>query len=623
MSMKKLYFFVFFSLSVSLLHAQAPVIEWQHSIGGSDNDDAQSIQQTVDGGYIVAGVTNSSDGDVTSNHGGSDAWIVKLAADGSIQWQETLGGSNNDNAGSVAQTSDGGFIVAGTTFSNDGDVTGNHGASDAWIIKLTSTGSVQWKETLGSDGFDYAGSIQPTSDGGYIFSGSTYAGNFSGRNYWVVRLAADGQIIWNDILGGSADDIATTASQTSDGGFIVSGYSSSKDGEVTENHDNPSAPNPADYWIVKLTTSGNIEWEHSFGGSLSERAANVQQTSDGGYIISGYSNSNDGDVTGNPTGVADFWIVKLTPTGTLQWEETLGGSQHDYAQWIQQTADGGYIVTGHSDSGDGDVTSFKGSYNYWVVKLFPGGGIQGQETLGGSNVDEAHQIKQTADGGFIVTGNSYSNDLDVTGHHGSTNTNDGWVVKLQGPQNIVIGLDWLSFNGILAENGVASLSWRTANEENVDGYSIEYATEASGSFKEVGYVKAKNVTDAEYHFSYTNAVNTNNIFRIKSKQANGKITYSSSIDLRANDQSGFSFGVFPNPFHNTGLLQIKTNKQVKVDVVIVDATGHQVLQPAKNMTLSAGIHQINVNTSSLPVGVYWAKLLSDDGTIKAFKIVKE
>ena len=233
--------------------AQAPTIEWQKCLGGSNDDWAYSIQQTSDSGLIVAGYTESSNGDVSGNHGAYDYWVVKLNSSGDILWQICLGGTNVDVAYSIQQTSDEGFIVAGYTCSNEGDVSGNHGNSDYWVVKLNSSGTIEWQKCLGGTDGDYANSIQQTSDGGFIVAGQTYSndgdvsGNHGGSDAWVVKLNSSGNIEWQKCLGGTGWDWENSIQQTSDGGFIVAGYTNSNDGDVSGNHGSK------DYWVVKLT----------------------------------------------------------------------------------------------------------------------------------------------------------------------------------------------------------------------------------------------------------------------------------------------------------------------------------------------------------------------------------
>ncbi|OFZ00738.1 MAG: hypothetical protein A3K10_12480 [Bacteroidetes bacterium RIFCSPLOWO2_12_FULL_31_6] len=340
--MKKINLILALFLASLYITAQ-PTIEWQKSLGGTNVEEASSIQQTTDGGYIVAGYANSNDGDVTGNHGSSDYWVVKISNIGAITWQKSLGGSLTDKATSILQTTDGGYVVAGVTYSTDGDVTGNHGFTDYWMVKLTNTGVIDWQKSLGGTSGDVATSIQQTTDGGYIVAGSSSStdgdvtGNHGLSDYWVVKLTSNGTIDWQKSLGGTNWDNPISIQQTTDGGYIVVGYSQSTDGDVTGNHGS------LDYWVVKITSTGTIVWQKSFGGTDVDAATSVQQTTDEGYIIAGYSMSNDGDIIGNH-GNQDYWVVKLDSIGGVDWKKSLGGTSGDAATSIQQTTDGAYII---------------------------------------------------------------------------------------------------------------------------------------------------------------------------------------------------------------------------------------------------------------------------------------
>ncbi len=338
---------------------------------------ASSIQQTPDGGYIVAGSTISQDGDVTGSHGDYDAWILRLNNFGDLLWQVALGGSEADAASSIAMTNDGGYIIAGSSYSVDGDVPGNQGSADYWVVKLDSAGAIQWQRTLGGSGYDSATDVKQTIDGGYILTGS----------------------------------------------------SSSTDGDVVDTHGS------SDEWIVKLDSNGNMEWQQSLGGSGDDEGSSIQQTSDGGYITAGETALDDGDISGNH-GFVDAWIVKLGATGEIQWQKCLGGSDYETAQSIQGTEDGGYIVLGSARSNDGDVSGNHGGQqgDYWAIRLDSAGTLLWQRCLGGSNSDLGNAVRQTSDGGYVLTGNSKSTDGDVTGNHGNY---DAWIVKL-GPDNVGI-----------------------------------------------------------------------------------------------------------------------------------------------------------------------------------------
>ena len=415
----------------------SPAITWQKCLGGSGNDIASSIQQTSDSGYIAVGSTGSNDGDVSGYHNKYDVWVVKLNSTGMLQWQITLGGSSNDYANSVQQTKDGGYIVAGYSGSNDGDLSENHGGYDAWITKLDSAGKIQWEKSFGGTENDYVYAIQQTDDGGYIFAGNSMSkdgdvtGNHGSFDYWIVKLDSKGIMQWQKSLGGKGFEEARSIKQTSDGGYIIAGFSVSKDGDVTGNH------GEQDFWVVKLNSSGNLQWQKSLGGSSKDNkssngedyAYSVQQTKDGGYIVAGYSGSNDGDATENHGKNHDFWVVKLNSSGVLQWQKSLGGTLNDAAYSIQQTKDGRYIVAGVTESNDGDVIGKHDDGDFWIINLNSEGNINWQKCLGGHGLEEVRSIQQTLDGGYIVAGYTYSNDGDVSGNH-SINS-DFWIVKLK------------------------------------------------------------------------------------------------------------------------------------------------------------------------------------------------
>ena len=365
-------------------------IQWQKSLGGARVDVAQSIQPTADGGYIVAGNTNSQDGDVTGYHPGPngcyqtcfnqticgyypDGLVVKLSSTGAIQWQKALGGSAADNLLSIQSTADGGYIASGLTYSNDGDVSGYHGGkeADAWVVKLSSSGAIQWQKVLGgSTGCDFANAVLTTPDGGYIITGHTdsYDGDVTSiageRDAWIVKLSSSGAIQWQKAIGGANSDYAYSFQSTPDGGYIVAGYTYSNNGDVSGNHGD------ADAWIVKLSSNGAIQWQKSLGGSNEEIARSIQPTTDGGYIVAGSAKSNNGDVSGNH-GDQDAWVIKLSNNGAIQWQKSLGGTANDFANSIQSTTDGGYIVAGQATSNNGDVSGNHGATDAWVIKLKP------------------------------------------------------------------------------------------------------------------------------------------------------------------------------------------------------------------------------------------------------------
>ncbi|MRX63592.1 fibronectin type III domain-containing protein [Maribacter luteus] len=409
-------------------------IAWEKSFGGSKIDMANSLQLTVDGGYIIAGTSDSDDGDVGGNNDaegylGGDFWIIKLNHSGDLMWETNLGGSSDEGGNDIQQTADGGYIVVGMTDSNDQDISGDTSSADVWIVKLDGSGNLVWETNYGGGSGDEANAVRQTVDGGYIVAGFTGSSdgdvedNNGGLDYWILKLDANGTLVWETTLGGSGFDIAKSIEQTSDGGYIVAGYSESPDGDVGGNY------GERDYWAVKLDASGNLAWETHLGGSLDDYAYDIHQTSDLGYIVAGYSESSDFDVSDN-YGNRDYWVVKLNTTGEITWEVNLGSSSVDGARSIQQTTDGGYIVAGNAGETDFDVSgSVNGGFlDYWVVKLTPEGVLSWEISMGGPENDYATAIQQTNDG-YIVSGYVSGPGGDISGS--GKGQWDYWVVKLE------------------------------------------------------------------------------------------------------------------------------------------------------------------------------------------------
>jgi uncharacterized delta-60 repeat protein len=319
----------FLALGVTLsspCHAQ-----WAIIYGGEGYDGAYSIQQTSDGGHIVAGRTDSF------GAGDADFWVLKLNAYGGVDWQKRYGGSSFEEAWSIRHTSDGGYVVAGQTESFGA------GSGDVWVLKLSCDGSVAWQKTYGGSGFDKGRSIQPTADGSYILVGETDVFGATGGDFWVLKLNANGSVAWQKRYGGSGWDTAYAVQQTTEGGYVVAGGTDS------------FGAGDADFWVLKLNSDGSIAWQRTYGGDNDDSARSIQGTLDGGYILAGYTDSFG-------AGQRDFWVLKLHSDGTVAWEKRYGGTESDDAHSIQQTSDGGYIVAGVTASfgaGYGDLWVLK------------------------------------------------------------------------------------------------------------------------------------------------------------------------------------------------------------------------------------------------------------------------
>jgi len=297
-----------------------------------------SVIQTSDGGYAITGVARTSEIAVNSN----DFWLVKTDADGNPEWNKTYdGGARDDGACTVIETNDGGYALVGSTNSFGGDF-------DAWLIKTYSDGTMEWNYSYGGSGHDYGYSMVYTSDGEYIIAGQTpgQTGPSSPSDFWLFKVNSTGQLQWERTYGGPYGDSALSVIQTSDGGYAMTGYAY------------PLGAGNMDFWLVKTNSTGHEQWNQTYGGPNDEHACSVIQTVDGGYAIVGCTESF-GAVNG------DFWLVKTNSTGHEQWNWRYGGDGEDWGQSVIQTSDGGYVLAGYTNS------CGAGGWDGWLIKLAP------------------------------------------------------------------------------------------------------------------------------------------------------------------------------------------------------------------------------------------------------------
>ncbi|MEO5569903.1 MAG: T9SS type A sorting domain-containing protein [Bacteroidia bacterium] len=520
----------------------APVIQWQNTIGGNHNDQLFSVQQCTDGGYILGGnsVSNISGDKTEDTIGGYDYWVIKLDGAGSIQWQNTIGGSLGENLFSIQQTTDGGYILGGISNSNiSGDKTENN-----------------WDTSL-----------YPTPD------------------YWLVKLDTAGNIAWQNTIGGTASDMLQSVQQTTDGGYILGGYSSSSiSGDKTENAiASASFCCYPDYWVVKVDSVGNIQWQNTIGGDSSDFLQSIYQTFDGGYILGGWTVSNiSGDKTENCQGHTDYWVVKLDSLGNIQWQNTIGGSYEDELYSIMQTTDGGYILGGWSisDSSGDKTENSMGNEDYWVIKLDSIGNIQWQNTIGGNYVEELHSVKQTIDGGYILGGWSWS-PISGDKTENSWGDTDYWIIKLDSIGNIL----WQNDIGGIYGDGLYSVC-----QTNDGGY---FLGGTSGSI----------VSGDKTETCFGGA----DYWVIKL----GPDTFTSITQL-PNYQ--FPISISPNPV--TEKLNVNVNNNELSEIILYDITGRKLLQ-------QKFLNSITLNTKQLAKGIYLYEVRNKNGVIKKGKVVKE
>jgi hypothetical protein len=365
--------------------SQAPPVAWNKIYGGIGVEEAYSVRQTFDGGYIFLGLTYSF------GAGGSGFWLVKTDRDGNKEWDKTFGGPLNEVGRSVRQTQDGGYILLGNTTSKGA------GVADLWLIKTDASGNRVWERTYGGSMEDRGYCVQQTTDGGYILVGLTRSKGEGLTDVWLIKTDASGNRKWDKAFGGKADDAGNFVLQTKAGGYILLGYTRSK------------GAGRADFWLVKTTPEGERSWDKTFGGSADDFGYVVRQTQDGGYVLLG-------DTESEGAGSVDYRLIKVTPAVAKEWDRTYGGERDDWSYSVQQAADGGYILYGHTR------TKGAGRTDAWLVKTNASGIREWDMTLGTATGDYGRAVRQTADGGYILVG--------YTSSYGAQGEFDAWLVKV-------------------------------------------------------------------------------------------------------------------------------------------------------------------------------------------------
>jgi hypothetical protein len=363
---------VLFSLSGSIF-ADAPLIQWEKTFGGTRGDGGRSVQQTSDGGFIIAGGTSSF------GAGSADVYLIKTDSSGNQLWQKTFGGSGYDAGYSVQQTTDGGYIIAGNTQSFGTEY------CDVYLIKTNSAGTLSWQKTFRFNKFWAEGHcVQQTTDGGYIIVGHTWTLVDGDWDVYLIKTDSNGNLLWQKTFPGTdiVIDMGESVQQTTDGGYIIAGSTHS------------FGAGDSDVYLIKTNPNGNLLWQKTFGGASVDGGMSVQQTIDGGYIIAGQTWSFG-------AGSGDVYLIKTNSSGNLSWQKTFGGVNDDMAWSVQQTTDGGYIIAGSTEfigAGNQDV---------YFIKTDPNGILMWEKTFGRSDYEEGRSVQQTIDGGYIIVGTTF------------------------------------------------------------------------------------------------------------------------------------------------------------------------------------------------------------------------
>ena len=429
---------VFVSLFIipCISFAQAPPLQWLWSQGGSGDDFVNGGTETNDGNYVFSGTSTSTDGDLTTtgNFGGRDGWLYKTDKNtGAILWSSHLGGASGDQVWKVIETSNGDLAAAGNSGSSA--IPGYHSSTDAYVVRLNAQGQMLWHRCYGgTGGTEGAENICEAKNGNLVFVGKTNTsndGDLAGIPYkggisdiWVAEIDknAPHNIIAgrNKLFGGSLREDFSCIVNTKDGGYIISSRTNSSNGDVAGS----GYHSGDDTWVLKLDSALNLQWKKCYGGTGDDIARNIFQDTDGNYVLAGTTNtSNNGDLLGiSPYGLGDYWMFKIDSGGAhgILWQKLLGGTQADFALSGAKALDGGYLICGRSFSNDNDIDTSQGAGDCWMAKLNgvnPAGPLDWVRTIGGSLYDGANWIFQSSDSGVVVGAEGNSSDGDIAGHN--------------------------------------------------------------------------------------------------------------------------------------------------------------------------------------------------------------
>lgn len=412
--------------SVPVIEPLLGEVDWIKTFGGTNEETAHAVIETSDGGYALLGFTKSIDGDITTKQlEVNDFWLLKLDSEGAVMWNKTYGGSDDDRGRDIIQTMDGGYAIAGYSKSSDGDASNNEGQHDNWLLKLDSAGNILWEKSFGFAGHDHLYSILQTADGGYFLggfldvtesngegsSGKGISTNHGVGEFWGQKLDANGNLQWRRYFGGSNNDRIHAVLQADDGGYVLAGFTESNDFDITESNGS------YDFWVIKISAIGEMVWQNTYGGTEIDIAYAATNSNDGGYVIAGHTISNDADVGGN-NGNSDIWVIKINGSGNLVWEKTYGGTQYEAAWAIDTDHNGGFVIAGNAKSTDGNLTANHGENDFWVLQIDAQGKLLFQKTIGGSGLDFAYGIAATSNGKIIAVGDTESNDRDIETNKG-------------------------------------------------------------------------------------------------------------------------------------------------------------------------------------------------------------
>ena len=515
-------FFVFFFYNIA--SAQST---WVKMYGGSNQDIAASMTMGKDGSLIATGSTYSNDGDFNVlNKGQNDITFLKFDNAGNIIGKKTFGGNSADFGTSITNGVAGEYIIAGNTFSNDGDFLGmQKGGMDGFAMKLDNSGTILWKTVIGGTSSEYVNSVFRIENGGYLITGNTASnnGDFAGLqkgqdDIFIIKLSEDGTIEWRKTYGGVSNETCTSIAKTTDGGFVLTGYTSSNSGDFAGMNKGNE-----DIFVMKIDANGNKQWAKTYGGSGIDRGASITITLDGNYLLTGLFFSNDGDFPAMNKGDADMFIAKIDGNGTLLWNKGFGGSALDYGNHVTITQNNDYIISGSTKSAE-NIGAIRGKEDIILLKISNNGEVLWSKRYGGNEIDRAVTVLAGDQSQLMVYGYSASNDADFESQN--KGLFDVFLMKLDS-------------NGILT------------NPSDINHFN-EYALNLS---------------------------------------------------------------VYPNPCSDMSVISFSVETPSRIKVELLNSLG-QTLEVMSDDFFERGIYQASLNTSNIPSGIYSVRMQSASNTVR-------
>ena len=570
--------FLFILIHTSLIPAQAPDTIWTKTFGGSNIDIGQCVKETSDGGFIITGYTRSF-----GTMSGRNLLLIRTDSFGNLIWVNGYGGNNDDEGNSVVQTSDGGFAACGYTKSY------GSGGNDVYLIKVDANGNQLWNRMFGGASDEEAYSMVLTGDGGFLIAGATSSFGAGSRDIWLIKTDSAGNQQWTKTIGGLSSDGARSINKTSDGGYIITGWTFSYGPGAVGN-----------VWLVKTDSLGNMQWNKFFGGTDVDRGLSVQQTNDGGYILTGYTASSG-------AGLDDILLIKTDASGNAQWQKTFGGTGRDYGNSVIQSTDGGYVITGYT------LSYGAGGDDLWIVKTDEQGNMLWNKTLGGAQSDVGNFIIESSDGSFVITGHTLSFGAGL---------HDVWLIKLAS----IIPVELVSFSAEVIGNNV-ELKWTTASETNNSGFELQKSQKSefkSQKWNSVAFIKGRGTSTEinSYEFVDHNLEPGNYSYRLKQIDYDGNYTFSNIIDVEIFQPAEFRLEQnYPNPFNPSTKISWQSPVGSWQTLKLFDVLGREVATLVDEYR-DAGKYEIEFNAAQVSgiesaSGVYFYRLKA--GNFSAIK----